>query len=205
MPVSPARAAICADSTSSALISPPSSSSCCSSADSTALSFAAACPVCELCASLAITAKRFPCVPASSRTAFIAKGKVWIVQTTIFLSPDNAAASSPLLLLLSPLITATTPTVRSKPKIASCNCVSITVRSDTTSTASNTLLLFASCRSARKCADHAIELVLPDPAECWIRYLPPARSRQTCDVALTAFSIRDLQIGGMVANQIIGA
>jgi hypothetical protein len=32
-------------------------------------------------------------VAASSRTASIAKGKVWIVQTTIFLSPDSASAS----------------------------------------------------------------------------------------------------------------
>ena len=35
-----------------------------------------------------------------------------MVQTTIFLSPESAAASSPLLLLLSPLIVATTPVVR---------------------------------------------------------------------------------------------
>ena len=50
------------------------------------------------------------------------------------------SASSPLLLLLSPLIVATTPVVRSKSKIASCNCVSITLRSDTTSTESNSFL-----------------------------------------------------------------
>ena len=35
------------------------------------------------------------------------------------------------------------------------------------------------CSSARKCADHAIELVLPEPAECWIRNLPPAPSSRT--------------------------
>ena len=42
------------------------------------------------------------------------------MQTTIFLSPESASASSPLLLLPSPLIVATTPVVRSKSKIASC-------------------------------------------------------------------------------------
>ena len=72
------------------LTSPPSPSSCSSSADSTAFSLAAASPVCELCASSAITAKRLPCVAASSRTAFSAKGNVWMVQTTIFLSPESA-------------------------------------------------------------------------------------------------------------------
>ena len=55
------------------LTSPPSPSSFSSSADSTALSLAAASPVCELWASSAITAKRLPCVAASSRTAFKSK------------------------------------------------------------------------------------------------------------------------------------
>ena len=160
------------------LTSPPSSSSASSSADSTALSFAAASPVCELCASSAITANRLPWVAASSRTASSANGNVWIVQTTIFLSPDSASASSPLLLPPSPLIVATTPVVRSKSKIASCSCVSITLRSETTSTVSNTFWCCASCRSARKCAVQAMEFVLPEPAECWIRYLPPGPSRQ---------------------------
>ena len=61
---------------------------------STAFSLAAASPVWELWASSAITAKRLPWVAASSRTASMAKGKVWIVQTTIFLSPESASASS---------------------------------------------------------------------------------------------------------------
>ena len=90
MPPSSARAAICAARMSSVLTSPPSLSSFSSSADSTAFSLAAASPVCELCASSAITAKRLPCVAASSRTASRANGKVWIVQTTIFLSPESA-------------------------------------------------------------------------------------------------------------------
>ena len=102
---------------------------------------AAASPVCELWASSAITAKRLPWVAASLRTAFKAKGKVWIVQTTIFLSPESASASSPLLLPLSPLIVATTPVVRSKSKIASWSCVSITLRSETTSTVVEDLLV----------------------------------------------------------------
>ena len=80
------------------LTSPPSASSANSSGVSTALSLAAASPVWELWASSAITAKRLPWVAASLRTASRAKGKVWMVQTTIFLSPESAAASSPLLL-----------------------------------------------------------------------------------------------------------
>jgi hypothetical protein len=40
---------------------------------------------------------------------------------------------------LRPLMVATTPVVRWKSKIASCNCVSSTVRSLTTSTESNSL------------------------------------------------------------------
>ena len=52
-------------------------------------------------------------------------------------------ASSPLLLPLSPLIVATTPVSARKSKIASCNCASITLRSDTTSTESNSFLLLA--------------------------------------------------------------
>ena len=58
MPLSLARAAIWAASMSSVLTSPPSSSSASSSGDSTCLSFAAASPVCEECASSAITANR---------------------------------------------------------------------------------------------------------------------------------------------------
>ena len=135
------------------------------------MSLAAASPVCELCASSAITAKRLPCVAASSRTASSANGKVWMVQTMIFLPPESASASSALLLPSSPLIVATTPVVRSKSKIASCSWASITLRSEMTSTVSNTFLCSASCRSARKCAVQAIELVLPEPAECWTRYL----------------------------------
>ena len=102
-----------------------------------------------------------------------------MVQTTIFLSPDSASASSLLLLPLSPLIVVTTPVMRWKSKMASCNCWSITLRSLTTRTESKTFLWSASCRSAKKCAVHAIEFVLPEPAECWIRYLPPAPSAYT--------------------------
>ena len=65
MPLSLARAAICAASMSSVLTSPPSPSSASSSGDSTAFSLAAASPVCELCASSAITANRLPSVAAS--------------------------------------------------------------------------------------------------------------------------------------------
>ena len=71
-----------------------------------------------------------------------ANGKVWMVQTTIFLSPRErlrqlaALAAAP-----SPLIVATTPVVRSKSKIASCSCASITLRSETTSTVVEQLLV----------------------------------------------------------------
>ena len=55
-------------------------------------------------------------------------------------------------------------------------------------TVSNSFLSLASCRSARKCAVQAIELVLPDPAECWIKILarrhpPPARAANSFRVA----------------------
>ena len=51
------------------------------------------------------------------------------------------SASSPLLLPPSPLIVATTPVVRSKSKIASCSWVSITLRSETTRTVEQLLVL----------------------------------------------------------------
>gem|GEM_PF-4957784 len=85
-----------------------------------------------------MTANRFPCVAASSRTVSRANGKVCIVQTTTFLSPERALASSALLLPLTPLIVATTPFVRSKLSIASLNWPSMTFRSETTITVSNT-------------------------------------------------------------------
>jgi hypothetical protein len=101
-PSSLARSSIWAASKSSVLNSPPSANSSTSSGESTRFSLAAASPACELCASSAITANRFPSVAASSRTALIAKGNVWIVQTMIFLPLESAVASSPLLLPPSP-------------------------------------------------------------------------------------------------------
>ena len=86
------------------------------------------------------------------------------------------------------LMLVTTPVVRSKSKIASCSCPSITLRSLTTSTESKTFLWSASWSSARKCAVHAIEFVLPEPAECWIRYLPPAPSSATARSSLRVAS-----------------
>lgn len=119
IPESAARVAIWEARMSSMLTSPPSPISLISSGESTALSLAAASPAWELWASSAMTANRFPFVADISRTASSAKGNVWIVQTTIFLSPDRAPASSPLLLALSPVTLATTPVVRSKSKRAS--------------------------------------------------------------------------------------
>jgi hypothetical protein len=59
-------------------------------------------------------------------------------------------------LLLSALVmTATTPWVRSKSKMAAWSWASITLRSETTMTAENSFSLLASCRSARKCAVQA--------------------------------------------------
>ena len=104
---------------SSVLTSPPSCNSASSSADSTSLSFAAVSPVCELCASSAITANRLPSVAASSRTASSANGKVWMVQTMIFFPCASASASWPLLPPPSLLMVATTPLVRSKSASAS--------------------------------------------------------------------------------------
>ncbi len=57
---------------------------------------------------------------------------------------------------------------------------------DTTITESKTFRFSASCRSAKKCAVHAIEFVFPEPAECWIRYLPPVPSAST---ARTSFRV----------------
>ena len=64
----------------------------------------------------------------------------------------------------------------------------MTLRSDTTSTVSKTLAPASSCSSARKCAVQAIELVLPDPAECWIRYRLPGPSRSTAASSLRVTS-----------------
>ena len=55
----------------------------------------------------------------------------------------------------------------------------MTVRSEMTSTESKTLWSFASWSSARKCADHAMEFVFPEPAECCTRYFAPGPSRST--------------------------
>jgi hypothetical protein len=52
-----------------------------------------------------------------SPLAASANGKVWMVQTTIFLSPDKASANSALLLLPSPVIVATTPVWRWKMRV----------------------------------------------------------------------------------------
>jgi hypothetical protein len=54
------------------------------------------------------------------------------------------------------------------------SCVSITVRSETTSTVSNTFRCAASCRSARKCADQAMEFVFPEPGRV-LDEVAPAR------------------------------
>jgi hypothetical protein len=164
--------------------SPPSCSSASSAALSTSFSLAAVSLVCDECASSAITAKRLPLVAASLRTSSSANGKVWIVHTTIFLPADSASASSLLLLAPSPVITATTPCVRSKDMMASRSWSSSTVRSEITITVSKTFWSLASCRSARKCAVQAIELVLPEPAECCIRYLPPGPSCVTAATSL---------------------
>ena len=159
---------------SSVLTSPPSANCCCSSADSSCLSLAAASPDWELCASSAMTAKVLPCAADSSRTAFNANGNVWMVHTTIFLSPDRASANSALLLPPSPLMVATTPVVSSKPKIASCNCPSMTLRSDTTSTESNTFLCEESQRK-RVASGCAVVLCQHFPS-LWLGGLHPGDS-----------------------------
>ena len=75
----------------------------------------------------------------------------------------------------SPLMVATTPLVRSKSKMASCSCVVQSTCGRSPPARCRTAYgSVASCRSARKCAVQAIELVLPLPALCWIRYLCPA-------------------------------
>ena len=113
MPASRVRAPIWAASRVSISTSPPSARSATSAAESTCLSLSAAAPVWELWASSAITAKRLPLVAVSSCIFLIRAGKVWIVQTTIFLSPERAAASCSLLMPFSLVIEATTPLRRS--------------------------------------------------------------------------------------------
>jgi hypothetical protein len=131
------------------------------------LELGAASPACELWASSAMTAKRLPWVAASLRTSSMAKGKVWMVQTTIFLSPDSASASLLLLLPSFLVIFATTP----------CGALEIEqrlleLRIDDVAVGhhqhgiEDLLVAWASCSSAKKWAVQAMELVLPEPAEC---------------------------------------
>ena len=132
------------------------------------------------CASSAMTAKRLPWVAASSCTAFEREGK------GLDGADDDLLARRQRLGQLAALAAAfaldrghdalrALERRRSLPATAP----SITLRSETTSTVENSFLSLASCRSARKCAVQAMELVLPEPAECWIRYLPPAPSAST--------------------------
>ena len=109
MPPSSARAAICAARMSSVLTSPPSSSSAflgdsARPSVSPPLRRSANCGPRRRSRRSVCPAWRPACARLPRRT-----GKVWMVQTTIFLSPDSAAASSPLLLPSLPLIVATTP------------------------------------------------------------------------------------------------
>lgn len=76
----------------------------------------------------------------------------------------------------SALIVPTTPFVPSIALMAFWSWSSSTVRSVTTMTESKVFELSLLCKFASPCASHAIEFVLPEPAECWIRYLLPAPS-----------------------------
>ncbi len=124
-------------------------------------------PVCDEWASSAITANRRPCSSFSVLISLISASKVWMVTITICFPPVSAAASS--FDLDSPsarVIDFTTPAWRSNWPIASWSCLSSTVRSVTTTTVSNTFALPSSWSWESWWASHAIELVLPDPAEC---------------------------------------
>ncbi len=91
----------------------------------------------------------------------------------IFVPPCSASASSCDFAPPSPAMWATTPGVRSIWRIASCSWASRTLRSVITRTESNTGLLASSCSTDSRCASQEMLLVLPDPAECWIRYRCP--------------------------------
>ena len=52
-------------------------------------------PVCDECASSAMTANRFPARPLFSRIASSANGKVWIVTTMMRVPLSSSAASTP--------------------------------------------------------------------------------------------------------------
>ena len=167
MPPSSARAAICDARTSSELTSPPSPSSAISSGDSSAFNLLAASPVCELCASSAMTANRFPCVAASLRTSSSANGKVWMVQTTIFSSRPTAQPRARRSCYrryrkFSPPRRSVVQSRTAPLEVASRS------RCGRTRPGRCRKPSFARhlCRSARKCAVQAMELVLPEPAEC---------------------------------------
>ena len=126
---------------SSVLTSPPSSSSSSSSGDSTALSLAAASPVCELWASSAITAKRLPL-----RRRQLPHG-LQREREGLDRADDDLLAAGQRLRQLAALAAALAldrrPPRRSSARsrrCASCSCVSITLRSETTSTESNSFL-----------------------------------------------------------------
>ncbi len=120
-------------------------------------------------------ANRFPASPWLSRIAWSAKGKVCIVTITMSFPASSSAARSPdldpvpALRTWSALIEATVPSTPSICLIAVCSWSSSTVRSVTTMTVSKTFSLWWSNRVARPCAVQAIELVLPEPAECIAR------------------------------------
>ena len=117
----------------------------------------------------------FPFEPLFFRISAMAKGKVWMVTTMISLPSSSALASSPDLDLMSPdlatsawSMATTMPASLSICLMASRSWASRTLRSVTTITESNTLVL-STCSRAIRCAVQAMESVLPDPAECWIR------------------------------------
>ena len=125
---------------------------------------------------------------ASSRTAFKAKGKVWIVQTTIFLSPESAVGQFAALAAFVAV---------DRRDDAACSLEIeegfLKLRVNHRAIGNDEhgieqLLVCASCKSARKCAVHAMEFVLPDPAECWTRYLLPGPSASTAAWSLRVTS-----------------
>ena len=121
-------------------------------------------PAVEECASSMMTANRLFFKLATLSTIY---GNFWIVVAIIFVLPFSAIARSADTHLSS--ITRMSPALCSIPMIAFCSCLSTTTRSVTITTLSKIILLWASCSEVNRCASHAIELVFPEPALCWIR------------------------------------
>ena len=92
---------------------------------------------------------------------------LWMVVTMIFVLPLRASARSLDVHFSS--MTLISPALCSSDSTAFWSWRSTTIRSVMMQTVSKMTLFSLSCKEARRCASHAMVLVLPLPAECSIR------------------------------------